>query len=171
MYKGTYICIYTHICIHIYICIHIHTDSHEPLFNIFYKITRVILINYFNTVLECLQSFQNFSLNVTIVHQTLREKDHALDFCAPMPKRHTFTRLLNLKGKWLKSETASVYSPSYLAKKCQGPYQRMHVPLIEQPAKTSLWLKEVGLYLRYLWHWNSLKEAKWSKTHKTFIAY
>lgn len=123
--------------------------------------------SYFKIALESQQLFQKSSLSSALVHSTT-----CWTYYGTVPTGHVLNRLPNLGSPWLESETtASMYSPFYRARKSQGSFPALHTHLIKQPAKTSHWLKEMGIYLCYLWHQNTLREAKWSKTHKTFIAY
>ena len=93
--------------------------------------------------LESPQPFQKSSLGSTIVPLTLREKVLCAGVIA-MPKGHILTRLLNLRGRWLASATtASIYSPSYHARKSEGSFPMMYTRLIKKLAKTSYWLKEM----------------------------
>lgn len=65
-----------------------------------------------------------------------------------MPKGHVLIRLPMLRGRWLESGTTdSVYSPLYHARKSQGSFPTLRTLSIKQPAKTSRWLKEMGICL------------------------
>ena len=78
------------------------------------------------------------------------EKEGAMcwTYYGAMPKGHVLIWLPKLRGQWLESETrASMYSPFYLARKSQGSFPALYTHLIKQPAKTSRWLKEMGIYL------------------------